>query len=54
VDVAFAIGGVLVRDSKVPDGPVLEFSVAEWRVFLRGVWAGEFDPPGEGQARLSV
>jgi hypothetical protein len=32
-----------VRDSKDPDGPVLEFSRAEWMAFLAGATAGEFD-----------
>jgi len=34
---------VLVRDSKNPDGPVLEFTAAEWDAFLAGVRNGEFD-----------
>jgi Domain of unknown function (DUF397) len=37
---------VLLRDSKDPGGPVLRFTAAEWRVFLRGVLAGEFAIPG--------
>jgi hypothetical protein len=32
-----------VRDSKDPDGPVLAFSLAEWRAFAIGVKAGEYD-----------
>lgn len=36
-------GGVLVRDSKDPDGPQLRFSAAEWADFTAGVRAGEFD-----------
>ena len=35
-------GGHAVRDSKDKDGPVLRFTSAEWRAFLRGVKAGEF------------
>jgi hypothetical protein len=34
---------VLVRDSKDRSGPVLQFSVPEWRAFLGGVHDGEFD-----------
>lgn len=34
--------GVQVRDSKNPDGPVLEFTDAEWIAFLKGVALGEF------------
>lgn len=31
---------VKVRDSKNPDGPVLEFTEAEWEAFLLGMDAG--------------
>ena len=34
---------VTVRDSKDPDGPRLRFHVDEWRAFVAGVKAGEFD-----------
>lgn len=43
VEVAVHGGAVAVRDSKDPDGPVLRFTSAEWRVFLHGVREGEFD-----------
>lgn len=36
-------GTVAVRDSKDPDGPVLEFTGSEWVAFLAGVRAGQFD-----------
>lgn len=36
-------GGVAVRDSKDPDGPVLQFTAPEWQAFLQGVDAGEFN-----------
>jgi hypothetical protein len=36
-------GGVAVRDSKDPGGPVLVFTPAEWAAFLDGAKAGEFD-----------
>jgi hypothetical protein len=45
VDVAFTRAEVLVRDSKDPSGARLAFSGEEWRVFLLGVYAGEFDLP---------
>ncbi|WP_322756205.1 DUF397 domain-containing protein [Frankia sp. Cas3] len=45
VDVAFAPGEVVVRDSKDPAGPVLRFSPREWEVFVRGVRNDEFDAP---------
>jgi hypothetical protein len=35
VEVAAGAGGVLVRDSKNPSGPVLAFTPGEWREFLR-------------------
>lgn len=36
-----------VRDSKHPDGPVLEFNNQEWAAFVASCSAGEFDfPPG--------
>lgn len=37
-------GRWLVRDSKDPDGPRLTFTPGEWRAFIAGVKAGEFDP----------
>ncbi|HEY8527942.1 MAG TPA: DUF397 domain-containing protein [Acidimicrobiales bacterium] len=45
VEVAFAADGTVgVRDSKQQgDGPVLEFTPAEWEAFLGGVREGEFD-----------
>lgn len=36
-------GGMAVRDSKRPDGPVLRFTAAEWAAFVAGARAGEFD-----------
>ena len=36
--------GRLVRDTKLGEGsPVLQFTAAEWRAFVAGVKAGEFD-----------
>ena len=40
-------GGVGVRDSKDPGGPVLEYTSAEWHAFLAGVKAGKFDALGK-------
>ena len=45
VDVAVRDELVEVRDSKDPHGPTLSFTFAEWRVFLLGVRAGEFELP---------
>jgi Domain of unknown function (DUF397) len=36
-------GSIAVRDSKDPSGPVLTFTRAEFRAWLHGVRAGEFD-----------
>jgi len=38
--------GVAVRDSKDPDGPVLQFTAGEFRAFVEGCKAGEFDELG--------
>ncbi|GII02275.1 transcriptional regulator [Planobispora takensis] len=44
VEVApLAGGGVAVRDSKDPAGPVLTFTPGEWRAFVAGVRNDEFD-----------
>jgi hypothetical protein len=42
VEVAKVDEGVLVRDSKNPDGAVLSFTAQEWAVFVEGIEAGEF------------
>ena len=36
-------GGVAVRDSKDPSGPILRYTAAEWVAFLHGAKGGEFD-----------
>lgn len=47
VEVAGLPGGHIgVRDSKSPEGPVLQFTVEEWSAFTAGVRNGEFDHPG--------
>jgi hypothetical protein len=43
VEVAFSRDAIAVRDSKDPAGPVLVFTPAEWRAFIRGLYAGEFN-----------
>lgn len=40
-------GGVGVRDSKDPSGPVLRFTPGEWQAFLGGAHNGEFDHFGK-------
>ena len=39
-------GGIGVRNSRDPQGPVLMFTPAEWTAFLGGVRRGEFDDFG--------
>jgi hypothetical protein len=41
VEIAVLPNGVAVRDSKDPDGPVLRFSGAEWRAFIRRLKVAE-------------
>lgn len=36
-------GNIALRDSKNPAGPVLTFTLDEWRAFAGGVKDGEFD-----------
>jgi hypothetical protein len=38
--------GVAVRNSRYPDGAVLEFTPDEWHAFIGGVHYGEFDTFG--------
>jgi hypothetical protein len=44
IEVAFVDEAVMIRDSKAPDGPLLHFSLEEWRAFAAGIQAGEFGP----------
>lgn len=37
-------GGALVRNSRDPEGGVLEFTADEWDAFIGGCKQGEFDP----------
>jgi hypothetical protein len=44
VEVASNLPGIVaVRDSKDPSGPALTFTPDQWRVFLSGATAGQFD-----------
>ena len=43
VEVAIEADGVTVRNSTDPEGPTVHFTAAEWRAFLAGARAGEFD-----------
>ncbi|CNE84613.1 Domain of uncharacterised function (DUF397) [Mycobacterium tuberculosis] len=44
VEVAASQMGVLARDSKDPDGPVLGFGADAWAAFLDTVKSGSLDP----------
>ena len=43
VEVAVTPNGVAVRNSRDPQGPILEFEPTEWDAFKAGVRDGEFD-----------
>jgi hypothetical protein len=43
VEIASAMGNVAIRDSKDPDGPILVYTMPEFRAFLDGARNGEFD-----------
>ncbi|GLZ01875.1 DUF397 domain-containing protein [Actinoplanes sp. NBRC 103695] len=44
VEVADNLPGVIcLRDSKDPAGPILALNPDQWRTFIDGVKAGEFD-----------
>jgi hypothetical protein len=45
VEVAFLVGAVALRDSKDRSLPPHRYPAEEWRAFLAGVRAGEFDQP---------
>ena len=46
VQVASAPGGVAMRDSKDPDGPILLYTRTEFKAFLDGARNGDFDHLG--------
>jgi hypothetical protein len=48
VEVALSNESILVRDSKQRLPYILEFTFSEWRAFLSGAQAGEFDPESLG------
>jgi hypothetical protein len=47
VELAAAAGGVAMRDSKDPDGPILLYARAEFNAFLDGARNGDFDGIGQ-------
>jgi hypothetical protein len=48
VEVTPIAGGMAMRDSDHPEGPVLLFTKAEWDAFVAGVRAHEFDVRSPG------
>jgi hypothetical protein len=50
VELARTEGGVAIRDSKDPGGPVLSFTRTELAAFLAGAKGGEFDDLAGGDA----
>jgi hypothetical protein len=45
VEVAPINGMIAVRDSKNPEGPILEYTTDAWSTFLDGARQGRFDHP---------
>jgi hypothetical protein len=43
VEVAVVAATIGVRDSKNPDGPVLQFTPIDWESFVDGAKRGRFD-----------
>lgn len=43
VEIASTPGKVAIRDSKDPDGPILLYTIGEFKAFLHGAQNGEFD-----------
>jgi len=43
VEAALSDDNIIVRDSKMKNGPTLMFQPSEWNAFLNGVKNGEFD-----------
>jgi Domain of unknown function (DUF397) len=47
VEVALGADTVCVRNSRDPDGPVLEFPAAAWDAFVAAVREHRYDRPGD-------
>lgn len=47
IEVAVLPGAMAVRDSKDPQGPVLQFNTVAWNGFISSVRAGAFDLTGQ-------
>jgi hypothetical protein len=44
IEVACTTDHVLLRSSKQPAGPILRFTIPEWKAFVEGIRHGEFIP----------
>jgi hypothetical protein len=47
VELAATAGGVAMRDSKDPDGPILLYTRTEFKAFLDGARNGDFNGIGQ-------
>jgi hypothetical protein len=43
VEVAANQNTILIRNSRQPDGPLIEYTPEEWHAFVSGVKKGDFD-----------
>ena len=43
VEVAADQDTILIRNSRQPDGPLVEYTPEEWHAFVSGVKKGDFD-----------
>jgi predicted secreted Zn-dependent protease len=43
VEVAANQNTILIRNSREPDGPLIEYTAEEWHAFVSGVKKGDFD-----------
>ena len=43
IEIASLVGGIAIRDSKDPGGPILVYTPTEFGAFLDGARNGEFD-----------
>jgi hypothetical protein len=48
IEVGEQNGPIVLRDSKEPHSAVIRSTAEEWRAFVSGVKAGEFDDLGSG------
>jgi hypothetical protein len=48
VEIAQQNGAIMLRNSKDPTSRVLRYTAEEWRSFVRGIMAGEFDDIFDG------